>query len=75
MGSGAGSACRVYMAENGKPDNDTKRVPDQKVFDVRTLDDVLASIRRTSGTGKLVINVRDGHARGEAKWRGWVLRQ
>ena len=61
---------------NGKPPHDrdykVNKVPDEKVFPVDTLDDVLASIRRAGGTGKLEINFKNGHARGEAKWSGVV---
>lgn len=50
------------------------RVPDKEpnnqVFPVRTLEDVLAQIRRVGGTGKLEINFRNGQARGDAKWMG-----
>lgn len=67
---------------NGKLQNgiDTQRLAGEKpdkveqsrVFPVRTLEDVLVSIRRAGGTGKLEINFRNGYARGEAKWQGFV---
>jgi hypothetical protein len=44
--------------------------PNNKVFPVATLEDVLAQIRRVGGTGKLEINFKNGHARGDAKWLG-----
>lgn len=66
--------------ENGKPNGiDAQRLAGQHekreathVFPVRSLDDVLSSIRRAGGTGKLEIHFKNGHARGEAKWNGFV---
>lgn len=63
------------MTDDRQNETNGKRVPDKKVFPVRSLEDVLASIRRTAGTGKLEINFRDGQARGDAKWRGSVVRE
>ena len=45
---------------------------DQRQFPVKSLDDVLSEIRRAGGTGKLEINFKNGHARGDAKWRGFA---
>jgi hypothetical protein len=69
------------MDQNGKPNGiDTARtlagekpakVHQEKQFAVSSLGDVLSEIRRAGGTGKLEINFKNGHARGEAKWRGF----
>lgn len=69
---------------NGKPNGiDAERLAgdkpakahDNRQFPVASLDDVLHEIRRAGGTGKLEINFRNGHARGEAKWRGFSKRE
>lgn len=50
----------------------TAKVEDKRQFPVNSLNDVLSEIRRAGGTGKLEINFKNGHARGEAKWQGFV---
>ena len=67
--------------ENGKPNNgiDVQKLTGQKEherrhFPVSSLDDVLKEVRRLGGTGTLEINFRDGKARGDAKWRGFIQR-
>lgn len=66
---------------NGKPafdsqvlagtDRYNKTLKDRH-FPVNSLEDMLTQIRRAGGTGKLEINFKNGQARGEAKWRGFV---
>jgi hypothetical protein len=43
----------------------------EHTFPVRSMDEMLSAIRRAGGTGKLEVNFRNGHARGEAKWKGF----
>lgn len=66
--------------QNGKPDFSADTLAgtpkdkrfDQRHFPVNSLEDMLGEIRRAGGTGKLEINFKNGHARGEAKWRGYT---
>lgn len=59
----------------GEPAGSKPKVPTRTQFPVTSLEGVLAEIRRAGGTGKLEINFRNGHARGEAKWQGFSHRK
>lgn len=62
---------KQISAETLAGQSKNNKAPTQRQFPVDTLDGVLREIRRTSGTGKLEIHFRNGHARGDAKWEGF----